>query len=99
MGIYFLPQLDPAPKWCPYLDNLTEEMEEEEQQTVYDEYKFLTYEELEKLEALHLLETKMVKSYLHGYLMHYKLYLKLRAQQGLDFENLKQKRIQQKLAK
>lgn len=30
VGIYFLPQLDPAPKWCPFLDNLTEELEEEE---------------------------------------------------------------------
>jgi ribosome biogenesis protein ENP2 len=29
MGIYFLPQLDNAPKWLPYLENLTEEMEEE----------------------------------------------------------------------
>lgn len=66
-------------------------MEEEEQQTVYDEYKFLSYEELERLEALHLLETNMLKPYLHGYLIHLKLYLKLRQQKGL--ENYKEKKL------
>ncbi|CAD8126042.1 unnamed protein product [Paramecium sonneborni] len=99
MGIYFIPQLNSAPKWCPFLDNLTEEMEEEEQQTVYDEYKFLSYEELERLEALHLLETAMLKPYSHGYLIHLKLYLKLRQQKGLDFDDYKQKRIQQNYEK
>ncbi|KAM3144726.1 hypothetical protein pb186bvf_003035 [Paramecium bursaria] len=94
MGIYFVPQLDAAPKWCPFLDNLTEELEEEDSQTVYEEYKFLTYDELEQLDALHLLETKMLKQYLHGYLIHLKLYLKLREQKGFTYENYKQKRIQ-----
>jgi ribosome biogenesis protein ENP2 len=37
---------------------------------------------LEELEALHLLETKMVKPYMHGYLMHIKLYNKLAADKG-----------------
>jgi ribosome biogenesis protein ENP2 len=74
--------LDPAPKWCPFLDNLTEELEEQETQTVYDEFKFLSHNELEELNALHLLETKMVKQYLHGYLIHLKLFHKLTSQKG-----------------
>lgn len=28
MGIYFIPELGNAPKWCAFLENLTEEMEE-----------------------------------------------------------------------
>lgn len=39
----------------------------------------------------------MIKAYSHGYLIHYKLYLKLRAQKGLDFEDFKSKRLQKQL--
>lgn len=84
IGIYFIPQLDTAPAWCPFLDNLTEELEEEESQTVYDEFKFVSHDELERLDALHLLDTKMVKQYMHGYLMHLKLYQKLLNLKGLE---------------
>lgn len=43
---YYVPQLGPAPKWCPFLDNLTEEMEEKTTETIYDDYKFVTRKEL-----------------------------------------------------
>ena len=43
---YFLPTLGPAPRWCSFLDNLTEELEENETDTLYDDYKFLTLEEV-----------------------------------------------------
>lgn len=42
VGCYFIPELGPAPKWVPYLDNVTEELEEANKTLVYDEYKFLT---------------------------------------------------------
>ena len=28
MHVYFVPALGPAPKWCSFLDSLTEELEE-----------------------------------------------------------------------
>lgn len=28
IGVYFIPELDKAPKWVPFLENLTEELEE-----------------------------------------------------------------------
>ncbi len=87
IGLYFVPQLDPAPKWCPFLDNLTEELEEEDNQIVYDDFKFLTQNDLEDLEAVHLLDTKMVKPYMHGYLMHLKLFNKLSADKGNNIES------------
>ncbi|KAK6923424.1 hypothetical protein RJ641_011728 [Dillenia turbinata] len=44
---YFLPALGPAPKWCSYLENLTEELEESGQTTIYDHFS----ENKRKLEA------------------------------------------------
>lgn len=41
--------LGPAPRWCSFLDNLTEELEETPESTVYDDYKFLTRKDLENL--------------------------------------------------
>ena len=46
MQSYYIPQLGPAPKWCAYLDNLTEEFEENPDTTIYDDYKFVTKKEL-----------------------------------------------------
>jgi ribosome biogenesis protein ENP2 len=43
---YYVPQLGPAPSWCPFLDNLTEELEEKATETIYDDYKFVTRKEL-----------------------------------------------------
>ncbi|KAI6219314.1 Nucleolar protein 10 [Aphelenchoides fujianensis] len=45
---YFVPALGPAPKWCYYLDSLTEELEETEQPAVYDDYKFVTPQHVEQ---------------------------------------------------
>ena len=45
----YLQGLGPAPKWCAFLDNLTEELEDSSHSTVYDDYKFVTKFELENL--------------------------------------------------
>lgn len=31
MQTYYVPSVGPAPKWCSFLDNITEELEESEQ--------------------------------------------------------------------
>ena len=49
MQTYFIPELGPAPRWCSFLDNLVEDMEENETDTIYDDYKFVTVEEVTKL--------------------------------------------------
>ena len=43
IGQFFVPALDNAPKWCPFVENITEELEEQNTELVYDEYKFLSY--------------------------------------------------------
>lgn len=79
VGAYFVPSLGIAPKWCSFLENMTEELEETVNDTVYEDYKFLTKLELEKLNAGHLIGTKTLKAHLHGYLMDYKEYETLRS--------------------
>lgn len=77
IGTYFVPALDSAPKWCHYIENVTEELEEEFVDKVYDEFKFVSHDDLEKLNATNLIGTKYIKQYMHGYLLHTKLYQKL----------------------
>ena len=79
IGTFFLPALDAAPKWCHYIENVTEELEEELVDKVYDEFKFVSHEDLEKLNATNLIGSKYLKQYMHGYLLHSKLYQKLEA--------------------
>ena len=57
IGTYFLPSLGPAPKWCSFLEQLTEELEESKSTTLYEDYKFLTPVDLEKLNASDLIGT------------------------------------------
>ena len=38
---FFIPSLGTAPKWCSFLDNLTEELEEQTT-GVYEDYKFVS---------------------------------------------------------
>ncbi|KAL4470292.1 hypothetical protein ABPG74_011903 [Tetrahymena malaccensis] len=98
IGTYFLPQLDNAPKWCNFLENITEELEETQSTLVYDEFKFLSYEDLETLKATNLLGTPMLKPHLHGYLMHMKLYNKLKTKADVfNFQEYKQKEVAKKL--
>ncbi len=74
MGIYYIPELGHAPKWCSFLDNLTEELEESNNSIVYDDYKFVTKQDLENFGLSHLVGTNMLRAYMHGYFMDVKLY-------------------------
>ena len=55
IGTFFVPALDTAPKWCPFIENITEELEEDNSNTIYDEYKFLSHEDLEKIGASNMI--------------------------------------------
>lgn len=52
MNAYYIPQLGPAPKWCSFLDNITEEMEDQTGRSLYEDYKFVERSELAKCVAL-----------------------------------------------
>ncbi|KAL9018109.1 MAG: hypothetical protein Q9185_004575 [Variospora sp. 1 TL-2023] len=82
---FFIPQLGPAPRWCSFLDNLVEEMAEDPDDPnaftsqnvgqVYDNYKFLTLQQLESLNLSHLIgTTSLLRPYMHGYFVAQRLY-------------------------
>ena len=37
---YFVPSLGPAPRWCSFLEGLTEELEESTTPVLYDDYRW-----------------------------------------------------------
>lgn len=46
MSTYYIPQLGPAPRWATFLENVTEEMEDQSTRNVYEDYKFVERNEL-----------------------------------------------------
>lgn len=95
---YFIPALGPAPKWCSYLENLTEEMEEGAQTTIYDDFKFLTKEDLERLNLTNLIGTNLLRAYMHGFFIDYRLYKKAHAlADPFAYDDYIEKRKQEKL--
>jgi ribosome biogenesis protein ENP2 len=74
---YYIPKLGTAPKWCSFLDNLTEELEENPNTTVYDDYKFVTKKELDNLSLGHLIGSNVLKAYMHGFFIDVRLYEKV----------------------
>lgn len=98
MQTYYVPSLGPAPYWCSFLDNLTEELEELNYEIIYDDYKFVTEKELDELGLLHLKGTNLLRAYMHGYFMDIRLYRKARdAMKPFEFQEYKKKRIQEKM--
>lgn len=77
IGVYFVPKLGLAPpyainttpkspvcfrcRWCAFLDSLTEEMEETQDATVYDDFQFATKQQLMELGADHLIGTPLLR--------------------------------------
>ncbi len=49
-----------APKWCTFIENITEELEEDMNQVVYDDFKFLTHDEVERLGILKKINVRML---------------------------------------
>ncbi|EDO37775.1 predicted protein [Nematostella vectensis] len=98
MLVYYIPTLGPAPRWCSFLDNLTEELEEDEQPTVYDDYKFVTKEDIEGLGLSHLMSTNLLRAYMHGFFMDMRLYQKAKTiAEPFAYEEYRKKRIQEKI--
>lgn len=96
--VYYIPQMGPAPKWCSFLDNLTEELESNPQSTVYDDYKFVTKQELETIGLSNLIGTNVLRAYMHGYFMDIRLYKKAKLlNDPFNFDEFKNRKIKEKL--
>ena len=106
---FLIPQLGPAPKWCSFLDNLVEEMAEDPNDPnaytsqragdVYDNYKFLTMQQLESLNLAHLVgTTSLLRPYMHGYFVAQRLYEEARLiADPFVWEEERNKRVKNKI--
>ena len=98
--LYFIPQIGPAPKWASFLDNITEELEEAKTYSLYEDYKFVTLNELDEIGGKNLIGTKMLKPYMHGYFIDWRLYKKLKQlTEPFDYQKYLSDKREQKLEK
>ncbi len=98
--VFFVPQLGPAPRWAAFLENLTEEMEESRQTTVYDDYQFVTREQLEEWGLGHLIGTNLLRAYMHGFFMDSRLFRRVRDVADPDaYERYMAERVRQEIEK
>lgn len=93
---FFIPSLGSAPKWCSFLDSIVEELEENQEDTIYDDYKFVTMKDLEKIGLTHLVGTNLLRAYMHGFFIDHRLYNKAQAVSNpFAYEEYKKKKIKQ----
>lgn len=77
MHTYYIPQLGPSPRWCSFLDSITEELEEKPSESVYSNYRFITRDDVKKLSLSHLIGTNVLRAYMHGFFINTELYEKV----------------------
>lgn len=95
---YFLPSLGTAPRWCPHLDALIEELEEEEAPSQYDDYKFVTEEELKRIGLENLIGTDILRAVMHGYYIDSRLYNKAKMiANPFDYDDFLKRKVKQKI--
>ncbi|KAM7351705.1 nucleolar protein 10 lethal (2) 34Fd [Cochliomyia hominivorax] len=98
MLTFYVPAMGPAPRWCSFLDNLTEEIESEVVEHMYDDYQFVTQKELEELGLEHLIGSNLLKAYMHGYFIDARLYNKAKALvDPFAFERFRKEKIRQEI--
>lgn len=78
IGALFVPALGSAPRFCQFLENITEEFEEKVNTNLFEDQKFVTYEELMALNGKSLLGTRKVTAHLNGFMISEKTYDGLR---------------------
>ncbi|CAJ1959210.1 unnamed protein product [Cylindrotheca closterium] len=111
---YYIPKVGLAPKWCSFLENITEELEErdlkrdsaaggdvlvrEGEETVFENYKFVSRDDLESLGVSDLVGTPMLKAYMHGFFMDISLYNRIRAVANpFEYEDYRKKKLKERL--
>ena len=111
---YFIPKVGLAPKWCSFLESITEELEERDlkrdgstaggsilqdgEETVFENYKFVSRDDLDKLGISHLIGTPLLRGYMHGFFMDINLYNRVRAVANpFEYEQYRKKKLKERL--
>lgn len=78
--VHFIPQLGAAPRWAAFLESLTEELEGQDITTVYDDFTFISKEEMDSIGvAAEDLAGGKIRPVMHGAFIEKGLYRELRA--------------------
>lgn len=65
---------------------------------VYDDYKFVTQQQLEEVGLEQLIGTNLLRAYMHGYFIDIRLYNKAKTlTQPFAFENYKARKVREKV--
>lgn len=109
MESYYIPTVGLAPKWCSFLENITEELEEKDltregtmdgKEGIYENYKFVSRDEVEKLGIANLVGTPLLRGYMHGFFMDINLYNRVRAVANpFEYEEYRKKKLKERLEK
>lgn len=99
---WYVPDLGVAPKWCSFLDVLTDEADAEATggKGTYEDFKFVDQAELERLGLVHLIGSRVLRPYMHGFFMSLALYDKARLiNNPTAYEDARERAIKKKLEK
>lgn len=95
---WYIPALGAAPRWCSFLDSLSEELEESGDTSLYDDYKFVTRDQLESWGLEHLIGSNLLRAYMHGYFMDIRLYERVKAVADPNaYERYIESKVQEKI--
>ena len=112
MESYYIPKIGLAPRWCSFLESITEELEETDlkrkgaaghlvrdgDETIYENYKFVSREDVEELGVSNLIGTPLLRGYMHGFFMDINLYNRVRAVANpFEYEQYRKKKIKERL--
>jgi ribosome biogenesis protein ENP2 len=108
MDSFYVPALGVAPRWCSYLETITEELEERDlqrgelvkdgQETIYENYKFVSRDDLEKLGISNLVGTPLLRGYMHGFFMDTNLYNRVKAVANpFEYEEYQKKKLRERM--
>jgi ribosome biogenesis protein ENP2 len=114
MESFYIPSVGLAPKWCSFLENITEELEERDlvksdgkgsesflqdgQESAFENYKFVSHEEVEKLGISNLVGTPLLRGYMHGFFMDIQLYNRVRAVANpFEYEEYRKKKLKERM--
>lgn len=79
---------------------MTEELEENPSQVIYDDYKFVTRKELNQLGLDNLVGTNVLRAYMHGFFVDLRLYEKARSVANpFDYQEYKKNKIRDTIQK
>lgn len=97
----YAPDIGPAPKWCPSIESLPEDVAKEGAPSAgseHEDFRFVTRDELARLGLEHLQGTSLLKPHMHGFFLHAKLYHRARAVADPDPQrSARRERLQKKM--